>query len=74
MSTFAVTPKGDLVVCLSLAEARGLCALAGQGARSLFAEPASALDVIGHQRAQDAARRSLATLGDAIAAAIKGSN
>lgn len=63
MASFQITPKGDVVLVLSSAEARGLSACAGEGAEGLLNDKLSALQYIGTGSQQEAARRALDALG-----------
>ena len=53
------TPSGDVVLVMSFVEARGLRALADEGAEGLLTNPPAAKAYIGNKAAQDAAERAL---------------
>jgi hypothetical protein len=52
------TPKGDVVLVLSELEAKGLLALAGEGAEGLLTDAAAARGYIGNKAAVKAAARA----------------
>lgn len=62
MASFTVTPRGDLVLCLSPAEARGLRAVADEGAEGLLNDAAAASGYIGGPSQVAAAKRALEAL------------
>lgn len=66
------TPKGDFVLVLSAAEAKGLSACAGEGAEGLMNDPASAKAYIGNKAAIAAAQRALDALGGCHAPPTRG--
>lgn len=67
MSSYVVTPKGDVVLVLSVLEAKGLLACATEGAEGLMTDPASAKAYIGNRRAIDAADEAMRALRVACA-------
>ncbi|CAN7535791.1 hypothetical protein LJR168_003876 [Pseudoxanthomonas sp. LjRoot168] len=71
MAQYVKTPKGDVILILSPAEARGLDAVAHDGAAGILCDPAAARAYIGGRRAQDAAVRALAALASAAVAGAK---
>jgi hypothetical protein len=60
------TPSGDVVLVMSFVEARGLRALADEGAEGLRNDKAAAKAYIGNKQAQDAAERALTALTEAL--------
>ena len=67
MATHAITPSGDVILVLTKAEAKGLLALADEGAAGLLTDPRSARSYIGGPPAVEAAKRALQALNNASA-------
>lgn len=65
MAVFAITPRGDVVLMLTPAEASALHSCANDGAARLLTVPPLARTFIGPAMSQSAAKRALTTLGDA---------
>lgn len=59
MATFTLTPHGDVVLCLTPAEAQGLRTLATEGASALLNDMDVARTAFKTSASIDAARRSL---------------
>jgi hypothetical protein len=69
MATFTQSPSGDVVLCLTAAEARGLATLAREGASALLNDADSARTHIGGGASVDAAKRGLGAIIQASIAA-----
>lgn len=65
MASYAKTPAGDVVLILSPLEAKGLAALAGEGAAGLLEDADSAKAYIGNKKAVEAAKRAKLALDGA---------
>jgi hypothetical protein len=71
MATFTLTPSGDVVLCLSDAEARGLGKLASEGASAILNDVETAATVLGNHASIEAARRGLDAIRRAAPAQCK---
>lgn len=65
MATWCTTETGSVVLVLSMAEAKGLAALADEGAAGLLADPRSARSYIGGPSQINAAKRAMTALNSA---------
>ncbi|TXI24209.1 MAG: hypothetical protein E6Q67_03040 [Roseateles sp.] len=65
MASYAITPSGDVILMMTKAEAKGLQALADEGAAGLLADARSARSYIGGPSAVEAAKRALEALNGA---------
>jgi len=71
MATCARTPSGDVVLCLTHAEARALGKLASEGASATLNDLETARQVLGSDAAIDAARRALDTIRSATQSELR---
>lgn len=64
MATYTMTPRGDVVLCLTPAEARGLNVCAGEGAEGMLTPKLSEVSgYFDYQAQRDAASRAVSALG-----------
>lgn len=67
MATFTLSPSGDVVLCLTAAEARGLGRLSSEGASATLNDLETARIEFGSDASIDAARRALDAIRSAAA-------
>lgn len=71
MPNFAISPSGDAILMMTLAEAKGLGVFAGEGASGLLDEHAPARAPLGGPAPVKAAERALKALNNALANAAR---
>jgi hypothetical protein len=62
MATYTFTPSGDAILCMSVAELKGLMALAMEGYAGLLVDSGASAGYIGSPSQVQAAERAYATL------------